>query len=111
MPKSASALQRRILAVIARVPRGRVATYSQVAEVAGIPRGGRVTAAALRRAGKQVPWHRIIGVSSPSRGRIAILDPVGAAIQRGLLEKEAVIVDERGQIDLTRFGWRPRGRV
>jgi methylated-DNA-protein-cysteine methyltransferase-like protein len=41
---------------------------------------------------------------------ISILDPMGSAVQRALLEDEGVRVDERGRVSLARFGWAPRRR-
>jgi len=103
------ALYARIHAVIRRVPRGRVATYGQVAELAGIPRGGRIAAAALKTStpADRLPWQRVIGKRGPATGRIAIHDPIGAAVQRRLLEREGVEIDERGAVSLTRYGWSP----
>ena len=53
-------MQSRILAVIRRIPRGKVSTYGAVARAAGYPRGARRTAAARRRAAG-VPWQRVLG--------------------------------------------------
>lgn len=95
-----------IYAVVAKIPRGMVATYGQVAELAGFPRGARIAAAAMKMSGAlgvSVPWHRVIGKRGPW-GQIAILDPVGAAMARGLLEREGVAVDGRERIDLDRYG-------
>lgn len=102
-------LFRRCHAVIRKIPRGAVATYGQVAELAGIPGGARVAAAALKtsKPGDKLPWQRVIGKASRIRGRIAIHDPVGAAIQRQLLEKEGVTIGETGLIALDVFGWLP----
>ena len=77
-------LFRDIYAVIRRIPRGRVATYGQVAELAGIPGGARIAAAALKTStpALRLPWQRVIGKAGKLRGRIAIHDPVGAAVQR-----------------------------
>ena len=90
------ALYRSIYALIRKIPKGHVATYGQVAELAGIPGGARIAAAALKtsKPTDQLPWQRVIGKASKKRGRIAIHDPVGAAIQRGLLEGEGVILGE-----------------
>lgn len=95
--------------VMRDVPRGRVATYAQIAELAGVPRGGRVTAAALKVSKRtdRVPWQRIVGRAGPARGRIAIHDPVGAARQRQLLAAEGVDISDAGTIDLRLFGWLP----
>ena len=103
------ALYKRIHAVIRKIPRGRVATYGQVAELAGIPGGARISAAALKTSTKadRLPWQRVIGKASKLRGRIAIHDPVGAAIQRQLLEDEGVPVSETGLIALDVYGWLP----
>jgi methylated-DNA-protein-cysteine methyltransferase related protein len=102
-------LYRRIYAVIRRIPRGAVATYGQVAELAGLPGGARVAAAALKtsRPEDRLPWQRVIGKAGPRRGRIAIYDPVGAAMQRQLLEREGVPIGERGLVDLGEYGWLP----
>jgi len=89
-------LYRSIYATIRRIPRGRIATYGQVAEVAGIPRGARIAAAALKVSAGQVPWQRVCGKAGKSRARIAILDPMGAAMQRAMLEDEGVAVGDTG---------------
>ena len=100
-------LYTRIYAVIRKIPRGHVATYGQVAELAGIPGGARIAAAALKtsKPGDQLPWQRVIGKASKLRGRIAIHDPVGAAMQRALLEKEGVEIGESGLVALDVYGW------
>jgi methylated-DNA-protein-cysteine methyltransferase-like protein len=99
----------RIHAVIRRIPRGHVATYGQVAELAGIPGGARVAGAALKTSqpGDALPWQRVIGKASKTRGRIAIYDPVGVAIQRNLLEQEGVVIGDTGLIKLDVYGWLP----
>jgi len=102
-------LYRRIYVVIRKIPRGSVATYGQVAELAGLPGGARIAAAALKtsKPADKLPWQRVIGKASKLRGRIAIHDPVGAAIQRNLLEKEGVVLGETGLVALDVYGWLP----
>jgi methylated-DNA-protein-cysteine methyltransferase-like protein len=100
-------LYEEIWKVVKRIPRGKVATYGQVAELAGIPGGARVAGAAMR-ASKGLPWQRVLGKRGKNRAGVAILDPVGAAVQRRLLEAEGVEVTDRGLIDLERYGWIPR---
>ena len=108
-------LFRAIKAVIRKIPRGFVATYGQIAELAGIPGGARIAAAALKtsKPGDQLPWQRVIGKAGKLRGRIAIHDPVGAAIQRELLAAEGVEIGDTGLVALDRFGWliAPRGKT
>ena len=106
-------LFRAIKVVIRKIPRGHVATYGQIAELAGIPGGARIAAAALKtsKPGDQLPWQRVIGKAGTQRGRIAIHDPVGAAIQRELLAAEGVEIGDTGLIALDRFGWLPTARA
>jgi methylated-DNA-protein-cysteine methyltransferase-like protein len=102
------ALYSKIYAVVRRIPRGKVATYGQIAELAGLPGGARVVGAAMRGSGDQrVPWQRVIGKRAGAVGRIAILDPIGGSVQRQLLEAEGVEVADSGAISLARFGWLP----
>jgi methylated-DNA-protein-cysteine methyltransferase-like protein len=99
----------RIYAVVARIPRGRVATYGQVARLAGLPRQARRVGYALHSlpAGRDVPWHRVINV----RGEVSERgEPRWAQIQRELLRRERVAFDERGRVELERFGWKPGGK-
>jgi methylated-DNA-protein-cysteine methyltransferase-like protein len=95
--------------VVRRIPRGRVASYGQVAELAGIPRHARQVGYALHALGpvSSVPWHRVVN----ARGEISLRSAPGAdRIQRQLLERERVRFDGRGRVDLARFRWRPRSR-
>lgn len=103
------ALYSRIYKVVRKIPKGAVATYGQVAELAGIPGGARVAGAAMKTSqpADQLPWQRVIGKASRLRGRIAIHDPVGAAIQRNLLEQEGITVGDTGLVALDEYGWLP----
>jgi methylated-DNA-protein-cysteine methyltransferase related protein len=97
--------------VVRRIPRGRVATYGQVALLAGRPRAARhvgFALAALRGGRHRVPWQRVLGARSRAWAAISILDPMGAAMQRLLLEREGVELDARDRVSLPRFGWTPR---
>ena len=71
------------------IPRGRVATYGQVARLLGVParraRGGLGAAGAPRPGGDRVPWHRVVGAGGriSLRGRLGARDPAPAAARRG----------------------------
>jgi methylated-DNA-protein-cysteine methyltransferase-like protein len=97
----------RIYAVVRRIPRGRVATYGQVAALAGFPRAPRVAGYALHvlPEGTPVPWHRVVG--STGRLLLARLSPEGALTQRIRLEREGVTFDARGRMRMGPFGLRP----
>jgi methylated-DNA-protein-cysteine methyltransferase-like protein len=99
--------------VIRRIPRGRVTTYGEVALLAGHPRASRQVGfalAALRGTRHAIPWQRVLGARPRRHAAISILDPMGAAVQRALLEAEGVEFDGRGRVSLERFGWAPRRR-
>src|ERR1044071_5611516 len=102
MTEHVAQLYRSIYKVVRKIPRGTVATYGQVAELAGIPGGARVAGAALKtsKPADRLPWRRVIGKASKLRGRIAIHDPVGAAVQRQLLEDEGVSIGDTGLVAL-----------
>jgi len=98
----------RILTAVRKIPRGRVSSYGVIAEVAGLPRRARLVGTVLKHApsSKTLPWFRVIN----SSGRISL--PAGSdayRTQRKKLEAEGVIF--RGdRVDMTRYGWPPRGR-
>lgn len=94
----------RIYAVIAKIPRGRVATYGQVAALAGLPGRARQVGYALHALppGSPIPWQRVIN----ARGEIS-LSGESAARQRALLAAEGVELDG-GRVSLARYTWRPR---
>jgi methylated-DNA-protein-cysteine methyltransferase related protein len=100
----------RILAVIRKIPRGRVMTYGQVAAAAGLPRGARVVGYALRGCKGAVPWQRVVGLRRKGLAHVTIKDPVGAAVQRQMLEKEGVRFRRDAAIDLERYGATASGR-
>jgi methylated-DNA-protein-cysteine methyltransferase-like protein len=104
----AAAGYRRIYSVVSRIPRGRVATYGQVARLAGVPGQARFVGYALSALDdrSRVPWHRVVnaeGRISPRRD-----GSPAATVQRLRLEREHVRFDVRLCIPLDLFRWRPR---
>ena len=91
-----------------RIPRGRVATYGQVAILAGLPGQARQVGYALSALDNRsrVPWHRVVN----AHGQISLRRDGGpaSALQRLLLKRERVRFDSRGRIRLDLFRWRPR---
>lgn len=82
------------------IPRGKVATYGQLAAIAGgcTPRMAGYAMASVRP-DDNVPWHRVIN----SQGRVS--ERPGAEVQRAMLKAEGVVFSPAGAIDLKRFGW------
>jgi methylated-DNA-protein-cysteine methyltransferase-like protein len=82
-----------------------VATYGQVARLAGFARQPRLAGYALRHADDSVPWHRVVNASGGISPR-AQSDSV--PLQRVLLEAEGVGFDAKGRISLRKHQWRPK---
>ena len=96
----------RIYRVVRRIPKGRVATYGQIARLAGLPNGARQVGYALHRAPEGLPWHRVIN----ARGEVSRRSEPGPDDeQRWLLEQEGVVFDLRGRCDLRAYRWRREG--
>ena len=99
-------LHQRIIRVIKKVPRGRVASYGQIAGLAGAPGAARQVAWALSSSSRRenLPWWRIIN----QQGGISIPRGKGYERQKLALEEEGVEFGVADRVDLQRFGWKPR---
>jgi methylated-DNA-protein-cysteine methyltransferase related protein len=100
----------RIYAVVRRIPEGRVATYGQVASLAGLAGRARQVGYALHALpkGSAIPWHRVVNAD----GGISLRSmPGGELVQRGLLQREGIRLDPRGRVPLARVRWRPRSKT
>jgi methylated-DNA-protein-cysteine methyltransferase-like protein len=97
---------RLVYRVVRRIPRGKVATYGQIAAILGQPRGARAVGMALGAlrddAVETVPWQRVVG----SAGRCTHRDGFAAGIQQEMLEAEGVAFDRRGHLDLGKVRWK-----
>jgi methylated-DNA-protein-cysteine methyltransferase-like protein len=95
-----------ICAVIDCIPKGWVATYGQVAAMAGLPRRARLVGQILQNLDPavKIPWHRVVN----ARGEVSfsLSRNGGDAVQQRLLEKEGVAFNDKGRFDLERFRWR-----
>lgn len=99
----------RIWSIVRRIPRGRVATYGQIAELADVEGHARQVGYALHNlpANSNVPWHRVINAKGEISPRSA---GDSHELQRMLLEAEGVVIDLRGRIDLKAYRWKPARR-
>ncbi|MDZ7735652.1 MAG: MGMT family protein [Gammaproteobacteria bacterium] len=94
----------RIYSVVCRIPKGKVATYGQIAALIGFPRHARQIGYALAALddSRGVPWHRVIN----ARGEISQRRKPGYEdYQRILLEDEGVTFDHRGRVSLATYQW------
>lgn len=98
-------LKQIIWQIVAAIPRGRLATYGQVAELAGYPRHARYVGTTLRQLpqGTALPWFRVVN----ARGTLSF--PPGSrayARQKALLESEGIVFRD-GSFDLRAHRWNP----
>jgi methylated-DNA-protein-cysteine methyltransferase-like protein len=97
-----------VYAIVRRIPRGRVATYGQIAALAGFPGHARQVGYALHALPQDttVPWHRVVN----ARGSISLRRSGGYAVEQRLrLEREGISFDVSGRLPLERLRWRPDG--
>jgi methylated-DNA-protein-cysteine methyltransferase-like protein len=95
---------------VRRIPAGRVATYGQVASLAGLAGHARQVGYAMHALpeGTTVPWHRVVNAS----GRISPRSMPGAElVQQQLLAREGVRLDALGRVALRKVRWNPRARA
>jgi len=104
--KDSNELHRQILDVIALIPYGKVATYGQIAKLAGIPKHARLVGYVLKHLDQEssIPWHRVIN----SQGKISVMriNEKGENIQQQLLADEEIYV-LNNKINLKVFSWTP----
>jgi methylated-DNA-protein-cysteine methyltransferase-like protein len=95
----------RIYEVVRQIPTGRVATYGQVAALAGLAGHARQVGYALHSLpeGTSVPWHRVVNASGGISPRAT---PGAELVQRQLLAQEGVAFNALGRVALERVRWR-----
>ncbi|MDP2605931.1 MAG: MGMT family protein [Deltaproteobacteria bacterium] len=97
-----------VISQIKQIPQGKVATYGQIAALAGSPRAALMVGRILHSSSEseQLPWQRVIN----SKGRVSIVNlSYPAELQAQILREEGVVVEKRMDsyyIDLNRFLWR-----
>lgn len=93
----------RIYQIVAAIPKGCVATYGEIAALAGSPRAARQVGGVLKRLpeGSRLPWHRVVN----RQGVISLTGP-DLQRQREALLSEGVMVSGDGHIDMLRYRWK-----
>lgn len=109
-PSSQTMTHEMIFAVVRRIPPGRVATYGQVAALAGFPRHARQVGYALSalHVDAPVPWHRVVNAQGAISMRAG--GAGGAMLQRMRLEQEGVLL-RGGRVRLAEYRWDPDARA
>ena len=95
-----------IYAIVNRIPEGKVATYGQVATLAGYPGQARQVGYALNGLPDDldIPWQRVVNAKGKVSPRA---NPIFEEIQKQILESEGVFFDIHGRIDLSNHQWKP----
>jgi methylated-DNA-protein-cysteine methyltransferase-like protein len=91
--------------LIKSIPKGKVATYGQIAYMTGLYPSVRTVVWILHSSSKKegLPWHRVVN----KKGTISLRPGKGYEKQKQLLEEEGVVFDDKDRIDLDRFLWDP----
>ncbi|MBU0519348.1 MGMT family protein [bacterium] len=94
-----------VIDTIKHIPQGKVASYGQVAAIAGFPGAARQVVWVLHTSSEKedLPWHRVIN----AQGKISLKPGSGHEQQKSLLEQEGVRFDASGTIDLDQYLWSP----
>jgi methylated-DNA-protein-cysteine methyltransferase-like protein len=98
----------RVFRLVRKIPRGRVMTYGQLAEILGEGYTPRTVGFVMHGSDDKTPWHRVVNAQGGcSTGRIVIPHDK----QRRMLEHEEVEFNERGRCELSKYLWIPRSKV
>jgi len=104
IPAPPPSFREAVLALVARIPQGRLASYGQIALMARFPRRPRQVGMVLKGLPEttELPWHRVVNTHGyvPSKGRWW-----GAQLQIARIRAEGIAVDELGNLDLERYRW------
>ncbi len=96
----------RIYAVVRKIPAGSVATYGQIASLAGLPGRARLVGTVLKNlpAESGIPWHRVVN----AKGQISFRADGDSVTEQGLLlQDEGVALSSTGRIRLADYLWCP----
>ncbi|MEQ1877705.1 MAG: MGMT family protein [Bdellovibrionia bacterium] len=110
MKKELSPFSEKLIFYIRAIPRGKVATYGQIARLAGKPHASRTVSWILHSCSKayKLPWHRVLN----SRGKISFPpQTAGFARQKNRLALEGVETTFLGEVDLSVHGWKKKRAV
>jgi methylated-DNA-protein-cysteine methyltransferase-like protein len=107
--KPLAPLSARILSLLKSIPRGKVASYGQIAALSGHPRAARQVVRLLHSLSdrENLPWHRVVD----RNGHVSLPMDGAGGLQRHRLIQEGVKVDAQGRMDLQRHGWKPKGNT
>ena len=103
--KALSPFAQKVINSVLKIPRGKVATYGQIAKIAGKEHAPRGVAWILNSSSKKykLPWHRVIN----SQGKISFHElSSNFILQKARLKKEGIMFDQTGKVDMVKFQWK-----
>ncbi len=105
MPEAPQSAYQKIYIVVRQIPVGKVATYGQIADLAGLYGKARLVGYALYQVDptSDIPWQRVIN----AKGEVSYSTAREGAdyVQRNLLEQEGISFNSQGKIDLQQYRW------
>ena len=104
-----SEFTKKVIKQVHNIPFGKVATYKQIAELAGKPQGSRGVGWILHSCSTayKLPWHRVLS----SQGKISFSrKSYNFREQKKRLEKEGIVFSSEGRLNLAKFQWKKRHR-
>jgi methylated-DNA-protein-cysteine methyltransferase-like protein len=111
-PPNPQAFYELVWSIVRQIPRGKVASYGQIAKLLPPPNGVEIetyvafgplwVGGAMAASPNDVPWQRVVN----SKGEISVRDGADARRQKLLLEDEGVLFNPRGRIDFKKYGWK-----
>ena len=98
-----------VIRLIKSIPRGKVATYGQIAHLTGLYPSVRRVVWILHSCSKKekLSWHRVVN----RRGTISLKHGAGYEKQKEMLKREGIVFDDKDRIDLERYLWEPEEEI
>jgi len=95
-----------VIKTIRKIPKGKVATYGQIAALSGSPRGARQVVRILHTSSRKerLPWQRVINKA----GKISLKPGEGYEEQKAILIGEGIVFNSDDSIDMKKYLWKPR---
>ena len=103
MEESEAGFRRRVEALVAQIPRGKVMTYGQLAALCGNARAARIVGGIAHFGDPDLPWQRVVN----KQGGLAAGYPGGRSGHKQVLEAEGFIVSDDYKVDVERLLWWP----
>ncbi len=103
MPEVDNGFRQRVYAVVAKIPKGKVMTYGQIAALCGNARAARIVGGVAHFGDPDLPWQRVVN----KNGGLAAGYPGGKAGHKQVMETEGIAVSDDYRVDVSQLLWNP----